>query len=104
MLLQPGSRQFIAVTGVARVYGNERLKRPKRLNVNGNSTTLRHQQVTRWDRASFFKIEISIQWFAKCILSSRLTVHANNNSRQIDCYKNALQRFLAITRFMAQSL
>ena len=42
MHFKSASHQVVAVTlVVARVYGNERLKRPKRLNMNGNSTTLR---------------------------------------------------------------
>ena len=50
-----------AVAGGAR--GNERLKRPKRLNVNSNSTILRHQRLTYWDRTSFYDTEMSIRRF-----------------------------------------
>ena len=37
MSVKPSSHQVIAVAGGAR--GNERFKRPKRLNVNGNTKT-----------------------------------------------------------------
>ena len=61
MLVNAGSHQVVAVACGA--TGNERLKKPKGLNVNGNSTTLRHQRMARWDRTSFYKMEISIRWF-----------------------------------------
>ena len=51
MYFKSGSHQVVAVARVvARVYGNERLKRPKRLNMNGNATTLRpcaHESKTK---------------------------------------------------------
>ena len=40
MLVKPGSHMVLTVSGVTRIVGNERLKMPKRMNVNGNSTFL----------------------------------------------------------------
>ena len=60
MFVKPCSNHVAAVAGGAR--GNERLKRSKRLNVNGNSTTLRHQRQHR-----LAKIEpVSIQQKCQC--------------------------------------
>ena len=84
MLVKHGSHQVVVVTGVARVGGNERIKRSKGLNVKFNSKALQPQRLTRKDRASFYKIELSIRRFATCILSSRLTIYESKISKNRD--------------------
>ena len=61
MLQMPSSYQVVAVAGGTR--GNELLKWPEILNMNSNSTILRHQRLTRWDRTSFYEIEMSTRRF-----------------------------------------
>ena len=52
LLVKPSSHQVVAVAGGA-VHGMNDWKGPKR--------TLRHRRQTRWDRTSFYKIDLSIR-------------------------------------------
>ena len=56
MLVMPCSHQVVAVARGAR--RSERIQRRKKLNVRGNSMTLRHLRLTHWDRTSFDKLEL----------------------------------------------
>ena len=67
MQLEPRSHHNVAVTGGAR--GNEGLKRPRRLNANGYSTTPRYQRLTNWDRTTILDKSVEILCLQKEILS-----------------------------------
>ena len=85
MSVKPSSHQVVAVAEGPR--GNERLKRPEILNMNGNTTILRHQCVTCMDITSFYKIETLVQLFVTCILLSESTVLGHALLKQLNSYK-----------------
>ena len=64
-----------------------------------NSSILQNQLLNGWDRATFYEIEVSIQ-FVTCKLKSKLMVLL----RQMKFYQNALHRFIATIDFVAPSL
>ena len=95
---KPRSHQVIAVAGVTRIFGNKQLKGLGRLIVNDNSTTLRHQQLTRWESTVHQNRKVS-----KTVYNMNFVIKVDGSSRysfKADKFSvSALQSFMVIINF-----